>query len=60
MIEQDLSWLLADKKTVEGFIKETPPENVIDLASWKGRLRTINEQIEKIRIEKSKICQHSH
>ncbi len=53
MIEQDLAWLLADKASVERFIKETPPENVIDLASWKGRLQTIEEQIERIKNDRS-------
>lgn len=42
-----LNWLLADKATLERFIRETPPENVIDLASWQARLAIVEAQIKE-------------
>lgn len=46
-IKQDLAWLLADKATIERFIEQTPPEDVIDLASWQARLSVVESQIKE-------------
>lgn len=48
-VEEQLAHLLAEKKTVERFILETSPEEVITLASWQGRLKQIESEILELR-----------
>lgn len=43
-----MNFLLADKNTVEGFLRETPEDEIIERNSWMGRLAAINEEIAQL------------
>ena len=40
--------LLSQRSQVERFIRETHPEDVIDLASWEARLNEINKELKEL------------
>ena len=46
--QSHLEWLLAQKATVGALLKECRPDDFINRMSLKGRLETVEEEIEKI------------